>query len=151
MIKSTLKIVVPGLLMLGMAVLPGQLLAQNTNKAGAEKKAVTETKEPSKAEKKSSAGTTEGSEKKRTGGGVHGKLAAVEMTAKTITLGKHTYQVTSETKIFKGGKPATLEDGVVGEPVSLGYKTGKDGQLVATKVTFGDTKMPERKGATEKK
>src|SRR5205809_7966017 len=44
----------------------------------------------------------------------HGKLAAVDKVAKTITIGKSVYHVTSETKIKKGDKPAILEAGVVG-------------------------------------
>ena len=47
-----------------------------------------------------------------------GKLAAVDKTAKTIKVGKSIYQITSETRLLKGGKPATLGDGVVGEAPS---------------------------------
>jgi hypothetical protein len=143
MIKSKLKTVVPGLLILGMMVLPSQLFAQITNKTAAEKRPTTETKEPSKTEKKSSAGP------------FHGKLAAMDKIAKTITVGKRTFQITSETKIKKAGKFATLEDGVVGEDVS-GYvkPSAADGKLVATTVNFGpktDTKAADKKASPEKK
>ena len=83
-------------------------------------------------------------------------MAAVDKTAKTITVGKHTYQVTSETRIFKGDKPGTLEDGVIGEQVNLGYKPAADGKLMATKITFGpkpesaDKKSAPEKSAPEK-
>jgi len=134
MMKSVLKIGALGLLAFAIASTPAQLLAQSTNKTTAFKKSAVEKKAPS--------------EKKRTGGGVHGNLAGMDKTAKTITVGKHTYQITSETKIFKAGKSAALEDGVLGEYVSLGYKTAEDGQLHATKVTFG---KPEGKSAEKKK
>ena len=106
MLKSILKISALGLLVAAIAGLPLQASAQTTNKPAGSKKSSTE---------KSDAGA-----KKRTGGGVHGSLKAVDKTAMTIALGEHTYQITSETKISKGGKPATLADGVVGEYTSIG-------------------------------
>jgi|ERR1019366_3108585 preprotein translocase subunit YajC len=121
--KSVLKFGAVGLLAAAIIGMPTQLLAQTTNKTTASKKAT--------VEKKATA------DKKRTGGGVHGNLAAIDKTAKTITVGKHTYQITAETKIFKAGKPATLDDGVQGEYVSLGYHATDDGKLNATTVKFG--------------
>jgi hypothetical protein len=120
---------------------PAHLRAQTTNKAPTEKKAPSDTKPVSTSEKKASAGP------------FHGKLAAVDQVAKTITVGKRTFQITSETKIKKGDKPATLEDGVVGEEVSGYIKPAADGKLVATKVTFGpkaDTKAGDKKSTTDK-
>jgi dihydroorotase-like cyclic amidohydrolase len=134
MLKSVLKLGAISLLAAAIAGAPTQLLAQTTNKPAATKKATVEKKAPS--------------DKKRSGGGVHGNLAALDQAAKTITVGKHTYQITSETKIFKAGSPGTLDDGVVGEYVSLGYKAAEDGKLNATKVTFG---KPEEKTAEKKK
>ena len=58
------------------------------------------------------------------------------------------YQITSETKISKDGKPATLDDGVVGEPVSGYAKPTNDGKMAATTVRFGA--KPEDKGAEKK-
>src|ERR1035437_6056221 len=133
MMKSALKLGAIGLLVAAIAGAPTQLLAQTTNKAAATRKATVEKKAPA--------------EKKRTGGGVHGNLAAIDKVAKTITVGKHTYQITSETKISKAGQPGTLDDGVVGEYVSLGYKAAEDGKLNATKVTFG---KPEAKSGEKK-
>lgn len=75
--------------------------------------------------------------KKSGAGPFHGKLAALDKQAKTITVGKRTFQITSETKITRGGKPATLDEGVVGEPASGYVKPGADGKLIATKVNFG--------------
>lgn len=66
-----------------------------------------------------------------------GKLTAVDKQAKTITVGERVFQITSETRITKSGKPATLEDGVVGEEAAGSYKTGEGGKLEATTVRFG--------------
>ena len=68
---------------------------------------------------------------------LHGKLKALDATAKTITVGSHTIQITSETKISKHGQPAMLSDGVVGEEVSVSYKKTEDGSLEALSVHFG--------------
>ena len=79
----------------------------------------------------------------------HGKLKSVDKTAKTISVGERTFQITSETKISKADKPAMLEDGVVGEDVSGAYKKGDDGKLTATSVHFGP-KSEKTKAVTEK-
>jgi hypothetical protein len=134
MMNSILKFGALSLLVTAIAGLPLQLSAASTNKPA--------------ATKTTSSAKSESGEKKRSGGGVHGKLLAVDKVAKTVSLGKYTYQVTSETKIFKDGKPARLEDGVAGEYASIGYKRTDDGKLLATKVTFG---KPEEKGAEKKK
>ena len=77
----------------------------------------------------------------------HGKLAAVDTKAMTLTVGKLTLQVTSDTKITKDGQPATLADGVVGEPVGGAYNKADDGKLNATVVHFG-AKPGEKKSRT---
>jgi hypothetical protein len=41
---------------------------------------------------------------------------------------------------MKDGKPATLEDGVVGEPVGGSYAESADGKMVAKMVRFGAAK-----------
>ncbi len=136
--KSILRIGLASLLALALTASPTQLLAQtNTNKAPAEKKAATK---------------DAAAEKKPVAGPFHGKLAALDKAAKTITVGKRTFQVTSETKIHKAGKPATFQEGVVGEEVSGYVKPTDDGKLIATTVNFGP--KPESKGsekAAEKK
>lgn len=66
-----------------------------------------------------------------------GKLKAVDNVAKTITIGTHTIQITSETKINKDGKPAMLADGVVGENVSGLCERTADGKFEALSVNFG--------------
>src|SRR5438094_676503 len=67
----------------------------------------------------------------------NGKLAAVDKTAKTIKVGERTFQITSETKMIKGGKPATLDDAVVGEVAGGAYRNTDDGKMAATTVRFG--------------
>ena len=67
----------------------------------------------------------------------HGKLSAIDKNAMTLTVGERTFEITSDTKITKDGKPATLADGVVGEMAGGAYKKGADGKLTATTVSFG--------------
>ena len=66
-----------------------------------------------------------------------GKLGAVDPTAMTLTVGNRTFQITDDTKIFSKGAPATLSDGVVGEPVRGAYKKTEAGLLEAVTVHFG--------------
>ncbi len=40
----------------------------------------------------------------------------------TLTVGTRTFEITADTKIFNDGEPATLSDGMVGEPVRGTYK-----------------------------
>ena len=119
MIKSILKMGLLGLVATAIAGMPTQVWAQQTNK---HEHAVG--KPEAKANK---SGVTP----------FHGKLKAVDKTAKTISVGETTVQITSDTKIMKTGKPATLEDGVIGEPVSGAYKKSTDGKLNATTLRFG--------------
>jgi len=121
MTKSILRMSL--MLFLGVAVVgqPAWSRAQSTNSATRENK-----------EDKS----------KRTSAPLHGKLKALDATAKTITVGAHTFQVTSETKITKHGEPAQLSDGVVGEEVSVLYRKVEDGSLEALTVHFGSKDKP---------
>ena len=73
----------------------------------------------------------------------------MDKVAKTIKVGESVYHVTSETKITKAGKPATLDDGVVGEPVSGYVKPTEDGKMTATTMRFGA--KPEAAGSNQKK
>jgi hypothetical protein len=133
-----------------VAVAPAQLLAQSTNKASTTKKTTTTT--TTTTEKK------DATAKKPAAHPFHGKLVSVDKVAKTITLGKSTYQITSESKIKKADKPATLDDGVVGEDVSGYAKPTDDGKMVATTVNFGPkaasttttTTTTDKKKSTEK-
>jgi hypothetical protein len=100
-----------------------QVLAQTTNKAPAEKKSSTEKKEPV--------------EKKQSPIPFHGNIVTLDKNARTLTIGKRTFLVTSETKIFKSDKPATFADGAVGDYVTGSYKKTDDGKLIAHSVYFG--------------
>jgi hypothetical protein len=120
--KSLFRLGTTWLVSLAILALPlGSAAQQNTNKP---------------AEKKSG---TQGADTEKTpkAGPFHGKLVALDRAAKTITVGKRTFHITSETKLKKAGKPATLDAGVVGEVVSGYVKPSPDGKLVATTVTFG--------------
>jgi hypothetical protein len=75
----------------------------------------------------------------------NGTLAAVDTNAMTLTVGKHTFEINSETMITKAGKPATLADGVAGETVSGAYKKDADGKLTATSIHFGAKADGEKK------
>jgi hypothetical protein len=77
----------------------------------------------------------------------HGILKAVDTGAKTLTVGTLTLQITSDTKITKDGQPATLSDGVVGEPVSGAYTKTDDGKPNALIVHFGA--KPKKKTSAE--
>ena len=90
-------------------------------------------------------------EKKPSAGPFHSKLVAVDKAARTITVGKRTFLITSETKFNKSGKAATLEDGVIGEPVSGYVKPNEQGKLVATKVNFGQKTEEHGKKENSKK
>ena len=74
----------------------------------------------------------------------NGTLAAVDTNAMTLTVGKHTFEINSETKITKAGKPATLAEGMAGETVGGAYKKGADGKLTAISIHF-DTKADGEK------
>lgn len=132
--KTILKIAGLSLLAAAIALAPTQGLAQEKKKDDA-------------AEKKNA---PEGGKKKRDGLPLGGKIGAIDKNAKTLTVGEKTVQITSETRIRKGGKEATLDDGVVGDEVGIYYK--KDGEkLVALSVRFGPRPEGEAKGERKKK
>ncbi len=76
---------------------------------------------------------------------IHGKLAEIDKQAKTITVGESVLWITEETKIFKDGKPATLDDVEKGETVVATYRSGADKKREAMMIRFGpkpDGKSP---------
>jgi hypothetical protein len=75
----------------------------------------------------------------------NGKLSAIDKNAQTLKVGERTFEINSETKITKAGKPATLSDGVVGEPVAGAYKKSEDGKMTATSIRFGAKPDSEKK------
>lgn len=78
----------------------------------------------------------------------HGKLAS--KTDASITVGSRTFQVTSETRVVKNGKPATLADGEVGQEVAGSY-VEQDGKLTAKLVRFGGKPEAHKEKAKEEK
>jgi len=78
----------------------------------------------------------------------HGKVAAVDVAAATVTVGKLVLHVTSETKILKDDKPATMADITVGEKIAGNYKKIGD-KLEAGLVRIGE-KVPKGKPAPVK-
>jgi hypothetical protein len=66
----------------------------------------------------------------------HGTVSAVDTKAMTLTVGKHTFNVTSDTKITKEGKPAILSDIAVGDKVGVAYKKTGD-KLAAITINVG--------------
>jgi hypothetical protein len=128
--KNILRIAVLSLLAVAIAVAPTQALAQ-------------ETKEKPAAEKKDAP-------KGDRGIPFRGKITALDKAAKTVTVGERVFQVTSDTKIRKLGKPATLADGAVGEEIGGTYTKGDDGKLTAKTMRFGPKPEGEAKGAGKK-
>ncbi len=85
----------------------------------------------------------------------HGKLGAVDKKASSITLhGKEksrTFYITAKTKIEKNGKPATLEDAVVGEPVAGSVLPDENGKLMLSSLRLGPKPESDKKPAKPKK
>src|SRR6266542_1390773 len=107
--KSILKLAVCTLLGAAVALAPVQGFAQ---------------------EKKKDDATSEKKGERKAGNVFRGKIDAVDKTAKTIKVGERTFQVTAETRMMKAGKPATLDDAVVGDEIGGTYKEA-DGKLNA--------------------
>jgi hypothetical protein len=137
------RIAVVSLIATLAAAAPIRALAQDATK---EKPAAAEKKDVPKGAKKTAKNPP-----------FHGKLTAVDKKAMTITVGERTFQITSDSKLSKGGKPATLADAVVGEEVGGNYQKGDDGKLKAGTVRFGAKpegdakKSGDAKKGTEKK
>jgi hypothetical protein len=76
-----------------------------------------------------------------------GKLAAVNATAGTFTVGELNLNITSTTKISTNAVPATLADFKVGDNVTGAYKKTADGTLNATTLKLAAPK--KKPAATE--
>ncbi len=81
----------------------------------------------------------------------HGKIDAVDKDAKTIKVGERVFQVTSETRITKLGKPATLDDAAVGELVGGSYVKGDDGKLNLRSLRIGPKPEGQAAGGEPRK
>jgi hypothetical protein len=71
-----------------------------------------------------------------------GKVSEVDTNAMTLTVGKHTFEITSETRITKGGQPAILSDIAVDDKVGVAYKkaAGKfDAITINARKSAGET------------
>ena len=66
-----------------------------------------------------------------------GKVDSVNKTAKTFKINDRTFNVTSDTKITKAGKPATFDDVKVGEDASGQYREGADKKLNVVSLRVG--------------
>ena len=80
----------------------------------------------------------------------HGKLKAIDNSAKTISVGNETIQITSETKITKSAKPATLAEATAGDDVAGSYRKDADGKWMATSLRIGPRPAPESGETTNK-
>ncbi len=106
-----------------IALIPLQLPAQPTNKPSAAKPPAVERKEPAVKKSRSIP--------------FYGNLKTIDKTAKTFSVDKRVIQITSETKILRAEKPATLESGVLGEYVTGSYHKADDGKLLAHSLYLG--------------
>lgn len=97
--------------------------------------------EPAAPDKKSKSAP----EKKGHGMQFRGKIEAVDQVGKTVTVkGKdkaHVLQITSQSKLSKEGKPATLADAVVGENVAGFARETAPEKFEAISIRF-NTKAP---------
>jgi hypothetical protein len=132
MIKSTVKFSLLGLTALALAALPLGAAEKAADKAEVKKEAAPAV---AKAEKAAQAVPFRGT-----------------LTAKTdasITIKERVFEVTSETKITKDGKPATLADGEIGKAVT-GQYLKQDGKSVAKLIRFGGKLETPEKAKAEK-
>lgn len=80
-----------------------------------------------------------------------GAVTAIDELARTVKVGERVFQVTSETKIMKGEKAATLGDVKVGDLVTGQYRT-VDGKLEAASLYVRPAGKPvEKKGKADDK
>ncbi len=129
--RSILKLAVFGLLATAIALGPTQGFAQ-------------EKKEKPAAEK-------QGGSKADRALPFHGKITAIDQSAKTIALGERVFQITADTKVVKDGKAASLADAAVGDQVGGSYTKSDDGKLTARSLRIGPKPEGEAKGAGKKK
>lgn len=130
MIKSTVRFTLLGVAVLALAATPLRAGdSMNTNEAKPKIKA------PSKAERTGVAGP------------FHGTLTA--KTDASITLKERVFEVTSQTKITKDGKPATLADAEIGQSVGGQFRK-EGGKQIALSIRFGDKPADKEKAKEEK-
>jgi len=85
----------------------------------------------------------------------HGKVSAVDQSAKTFTVGgkqaSRVFKITDGTVITKAGAPATMAELVADERVRGAYIKLPDGTFEAKTVTIGPKTEGEKKGRKSKK
>ena len=74
----------------------------------------------------------------------HGKIAAVDMSTKVVTVGERKFHVLPATRMIKAGKPATLADATVGEEVGGAYREAEGGKLELVSLRIGPKTAPEK-------
>ncbi len=79
-----------------------------------------------------------------------GKIMAVDVAAKVITVGERKFHVTPTTRFMKAGKPATLADATVGEEVGGAYRE-EGGKLELSSLRIGPKPAEVPKEKKEKK
>ena len=68
---------------------------------------------------------------------LRGKIDSIDKQAKTFKINERIFQITSETKIEKEGKPATFEDATVGQNVTGSYRESTDKKLNVVLLRIG--------------
>ena len=134
--KRFLTVIVATSIAAMLAGSPPATRAQSTNKTAK----TTEKKAPSEK--------SETASKRSSSIPFQGHLLEVNKTAKTIKVDKRTFEITSETKIHRADKSATLDDGIKGEYITGSYKKSDDGKLIASSIYYGGKKA---KGAAAEK
>lgn len=135
--KNSTRFLVAGLLTATMLIAPVAAIAQ----------------EKSEKPKPPAAGTDRPAPANRTLP-FRGKVAAVDKDAKTVTVGKQVFHVSTETKLTKNNQTATLADIVVGEVIAGNYTKADDGKLTAKMMRVGAKPagdQVEKKPAAKKK
>jgi hypothetical protein len=126
--KTILKVTGVALFASALIAGPGISRAQDTNAPAA----VPSTEMPAMP----ATNATVKVKKQRTSFVANGKVSAVDTNAMTLTVGKHTFDITSETRITKNGQPAVLSDIAVDDKVGVAYKKS-EGKLDATTINAG--------------
>ena len=134
-------------------VVPASSRAQATNTAPAAVPAAAPAVAPVAAQHHAAAAAQTPPVKKHTAAPAtlpfRGTLTTVDTNAMTLTVGKRTFNMTSETVVTKDDKPAVLADGVAGEPVRGSYKKNADGKLDAVTIRFGGKRRRRNRRATD--
>lgn len=78
-----------------------------------------------------------------------GEIKSIDQTAKTFGVGERTFAVTSESKLFKLGKPATFDEVKVGDYATGAYKEAA-GKLEVATLRVGPKPQPRGEKPADK-